>query len=994
MTSLLKYSKVCSDDDKFADVLKVTEDVYDGPSAIVAKPTRFGFTTSVTKIAATRQDKLLLIAPTNKIFETVMAAYPSALTIPGHKYCKWVLDHIDELVLEIGVPLPDVCPRVGACDYNPDCEMHRAWYESAWVRAMTYHKLLTLVFVYSPGRTSEIALLREMLKDVGIVMFDESHIISLENSPSADLNYTIKSIPIDFINLRKIYSDYLELCHKLYNDQMIKELDETRDHYKSEAFLSFPYENAAAISTEVLTYAYAELRRLAKARTALHFSDDDIRFLKDVLSVMTCRNITINLVTSSTGDTYSIKGKPTENSPTIKNAIRLFLKDICPNAKVFFVSGSQFEKYPGMFLEIAGRKLANVCVPDIKQNNSKMTIVPDTWTYSSVVIAGKDLSGTQDKRIKDQILDIMAKEPGQPIYIICFNRKLQEKIIRMKLELPEGSIIDYYRSSASIGVECAARIGIAIGIANNPINTFDFATENVAESRSLRYQSVHSATWQAWSRIKDPEGIVPSKLYCIGIRSDDVDAIIRQGSGRQVFYNGKGDNKQIISPSITLSQELPKPKVLMEPKSKVALKPNNMSAKDFIDCVVSFDDRMKDELVNLRLPGKNVRFPLYSIIGEKVRKLRISGFKLYNPNESPDWIENNSILFYTNIISRIDKCGLQHKYQRPGKNWGYKTGLPPVPFEELLVQHFNAIETVALPPFDLNDICYWCAADFDDHEGLTPQTDNVMKFTQYLRTMGVPYFVLLSGSNLGYHVWILLDPCKTFTAHKFIRQLLHDTGFDNRTDIEAYPKQKVANNSKGAKGYGNHLKLPNAYNWKAGRRSMLVDPITLEPVPYITIPGVLRLHEINEVPVNHRKAKKTFSQIPAKLEPDGRISGNMRPCLIKALESQLEGATGHITRVVIAHEALNAGMSRDSVIDLFRSQTDFDYQISADQVDFAIRKGYKAWRCETIRRDCGEFINCSGCLHNNLDIKIEFEEPIIEDIESIELEAENNGMET
>jgi hypothetical protein len=327
----------------------------------------------------------------------------------------------------------------------------------------------------------------------------------------------------------------------------------------------------------------------------------------------------------------------------------------------------------------------------------------------------------------------------------------------MKLELPKGSIIDYYRSSDSIGVKCDARIGIAIGIANNPVNSFDFCTESVEESRALREQSIHAATFQAWSRIKDPEGIVPSTLYCIGIRSDDVDAIIRQGSDRQVIYNGKGANKQIIPPTITLSEELPKPKVLMEPKSKVALKPNNMSAKDFVDCKVSFDDRMKDELADLRLAKlvKNVLFPLYIYIGEKVRKLLISGFKLYNPNESPDWIENNSILFYTNIISRIDKCGLQHKYQRPGKNWGYKTGLPPVPFEELLVQHFNAIETVALPPFDLNDICYWCAADFDDHDGNTPQTDNVMKFNQYLRSMGIPYFVLLSGSNLGYHVWVL-----------------------------------------------------------------------------------------------------------------------------------------------------------------------------------------------------------------------------------------------
>jgi|GEM_PF-3793175 len=984
MTSLQKYIKVYDDADKFADVLEVTEDVYDGPSAIVAKPTRFGFTTSITKIAAARQDKLLLIAPTNKIFETVKAACPSALTIPGHKYCKWLRDNLDDVMLDLNPPFPGGCPRIGACDYNPDCTLHQAWYETAWVRAMTYHKLSTLVFVYSPHKTSEIALLRNILKDVGIVVFDESHIISLWGSSSVDLTYTIESIPTEFINLRKIYSDYCDLCHKLYNDQIIKELDETKDHCKSEAFLSFPYENNAAISAEALTYAYAELRRLAKVRDALHFSEDDIGFLQDVISVMTCRQITVNLVISSSGNNYSIKGKPTENSPTIINAIKLFLKEICPNAKVFFVSGSQFEKYPGMFDEIAGRELANVCVPDIKHTNAKMTIVPDTWTYSSVA---STKSGDQDKRIKEQILDVMAKEPGEPIYIICFNRKLQEKIKKMKLPLPKGSLIDYYRSSDSIGVECDARIGIAIGIGNNPTNSFDFCTENVAESRSLRYQSVHSATWQAWSRIKDPEGIVPSTLYCIGIRSDDVDAIIRQGSDRQVIYHGKGPNKQIIPPSITLSEELPKPKVLMEAKSKVALKPNNMSAKDFIDCVVSLEDRLKDELVDLRLTKslKNVQFPLYNYIGEKVRFFKISDFKLYNPNESPDWIQNNSILFYTNIISRIDKCGLQDKYQRPGRKWGYKTGLPPVPFDALLIKHFVGVETVALPPFDSDDICYWCAADFDDHNN-TPQTNNVLHFTAYLRSMGIPYFVLLSGSNLGYHVWILLEPCKTFTAHKFIRQLIHDADIENPGKVDLFPKQKAASNSNNTKGYGNHLKLPNAFNWKAGRRSMLVDPITLEPVPYVSIPGVLRLHEINEVPVKHRKERKTisksFAQIPAKYEPDGRISGNMRPCLIKALDQELTGGAGHQTRLAICHEAINVGMDRESVIELFSGQADFVYEKTAYQVDYAIAQKYKKWRCETIHRECGQFVDCKNCLYHNIDdIKVEFEKPEIEDLE-------------
>jgi hypothetical protein len=976
----MKYVKVKDNiHDDWSDVSEKVEKVYDGPSAIVAKPTRLGFTSIIAKIAEMRNDNLLIITPTNKIKETILKACPSALPIFGHKGCKWLQDHIEELVLEIGAPLPGICPRIGACDYNPNCEMHRAWHEDACVRMLTYSKLETLMYVYSPSKTSEIALLRERLKNTTTVMCDESDIISLESSPSVDLNYTIKNIPEDFINIRKIYSDYCELCHKLYNDQMIKTLDATKDHCKTEAFLSFPYENYAIINTEVLTYAYAELRRLANARAAFHFSDDDIRFLKDVISVMTCRSITINLVTSNNGATYSIKGKPTANSPTIRNAISLFLKQVCPTAKVFFVSGSQFEKYPGMFSEIADRELAHICVPDVKQNNSKMTIVPDTWKYSSVVINGKDFSGTQDKRIKEKIMNVLAMHSNEPIYIICFNKMLQVKILSWKLPLPEGSLVDYYRSSNSIGVECKARIGIAIGTAKTPINTFDFATDNVAESRSLRLQGEHAATFQAWSRIKDPEGKVPSILYCVGVRSDEVSAITRQGSNRIVIYNGKDEKNRHIPPTITLSEELPKPKILMEARTKIALEPRKVSSELYIDCVVPLSDRIKDELVGLRLALslKHQQYHIYNSICEKVGVLNSVDYKFYNPGQSPDWKENNLLLFYTNIITRPDKCGLQaHTPDSKGKH-AYPNALLTMPLNELLDKHFDGIETIALPPFDTNDMCYWCAVDFDDHDSITPQTSNVMKFGSYLRSLSVPYFVLLSGSNLGYHVWILLDPCKTYTAYKFIRQVLHDAGIPESKDIEPYPKQKTV--SKSSKAYGGSLKLPNAYNWKAGRRSMLVDPITLEPVPYVSIPGVLRLHEINEVPVEHREInQKEVRHIPVNCEikdisvvdyeNDGRVSGNIRPCLIKALDQQLTGGKGNMTRVVIAVEAVNAGMPRDLVIDLFRSQSDFVYETTAAKVDFAILKKYHNWKCSTIHDQCGEFVDCENCPTCKLEI--------------------------
>lgn len=89
-----------------------------------------------------------------------------------------------------------------------------------------------------------------------------------------------------------------------------------------------------------------------------------------------------------------------------------------------------------------------------------------------------------------------------------------------------------------------------------------------------------------------------------------------------------------------------------------------------------------------------------------------------------------------------------------------------------------------------------------------------------------------------------------------------------------------------------------------------------------------------------------------------------------------------MTRVAICHEALNAGMDRESVIELFSGQADFSYEKTAVQVDYAIAKKYKKWRCETIHRDCSQFIDCENCLYHNInDMKVEFETPEIAELE-------------
>ena len=184
-------------------------------------------------------------------------------------------------------------------------------------------------------------------------------------------------------------------------------------------------------------------------------------------------------------------------------------------------------------------------------------------------------------------------------------------------------------------------------------------------------------------------------------------------------------------------------------------------------------------------------------------------------------------------MTRVDKCGLQWKSPGSKGKFGYFTGAPSGPFQDLMEKHLFHEETIALPPFDPYDNCYYCALDFDDHAGETPQSENVMRLTGFLKDCGLPCIAVKSGSNDGYHVFIPLVPTKTLAAHKFLKQIVKDSGLEDSKEIERYPKQKSCRSTKG--GYGNQIKIPLGFNWKAGKKSVVVDPNTLEPVDFVEV---------------------------------------------------------------------------------------------------------------------------------------------------------------
>jgi DNA primase large subunit len=87
----------------------------------------------------------------------------------------------------------------------------------------------------------------------------------------------------------------------------------------------------------------------------------------------------------------------------------------------------------------------------------------------------------------------------------------------------------------------------------------------------------------------------------------------------------------------------------------------------------------------------------------------------------------------------------------------------------------------------------------------------------------------------------------------------------------------------------------------------------------------------------------------------------MRQCISDALSKQLVGGEGHDMRIAIVGEALAAGKCREEIIQLFENQADFDEATTAKNVDYIISKGYRPWKCETLRERCSSLVDCERC---------------------------------
>jgi hypothetical protein len=325
------------------------------------------------------------------------------------------------------------------------------------------------------------------------------------------------------------------------------------------------------------------LERLAKNRCKLGVSDEDILHLARICSLMSNALVCVNFLRTSDGDKIYISGQ----KGILKASLRTFIANVCPKAKVFFVSGTQFN-LNNTYEFIANRTLENVIVPDVKNTNSKMTLYPDTWQVDSI-------NFSKDPTVVPRIVDAIKKHcddnKGQRVVVFLLSSKFLPNIIRRIKEVcpellehekgkPPILEISYYRSVFSTGVANDARICIIVGCAEIPSNVNDSKTENYMDSQALRIHSVDAATWQAISRAKDPEGKIKSKVYCIGVKKDKIARVVTWGTKRTVL------NKNTVS----AEKELPRPNIKVMKEKIYTMEPRKVNINAYINGTVDISE--------------------------------------------------------------------------------------------------------------------------------------------------------------------------------------------------------------------------------------------------------------------------------------------------------------------------------------------------------------------------------------------------------------------
>ena len=905
----------------------------------VSKSVRAGLTTSSILAAGEMGKRILCIAPTTRILnETVGAASGGrAVRVPGNHECVVLAEEIAEfpILKELPLSLPDCekCPGNGGCSITEI--LRRPDFGAA---SLTYAKVQALMLAESKVAKR----IRGALQKADFVLLDEAHVLGFGSVPSVPVG-PLPEVPPEFKSLEKIRALWVDLL--ALHAAKVEELEEEATAGPSSRHLSRHADVPDSLGWKAIRAAWSELRKLAKAG---EMERGEILLLRDAIEILSFPWAVVHFVTEDEGRAGRVWVSGSRGRG--ERALSRFLQSVVPYAGHIFASGTLIEPHEGYFAELSGKPVARAIFPDVLRASERVTLIPDTWKLGSRGFKRALPS------IIDQIRQIAERE-REPIYCLCPN-VAKAGVLRSKLNEAgvAGVTVDYYRSDQSIGVARSERICIAVGMAEIPANALDplawgrDEAERWRDSRRLRELAVHAATWQSINRVRDPEGVTPSRVYLIGVRLEAVRELARWGPGRNVVVGNveektanTGRPYRSASFQVVVDEEVERCNILGEDMKRS--RGDQRRVSEMVEKIELYDESLINSEKRHFLPI------LYN-------ELKVPILGIYNFPTIESEIHKTATTLYRVFCHRVEVYAQQFK-DSSGR-WGFSKMLDDIRLETL-IDHVTGKHTIGVYEIGLDDDVTWGCFDVDSHgDGETAEDarEKVRSLVDVLEVYGVPFMLEASGSPGSYHLWILFKRTRTYNAYRFMRQVASEAKVKG---IEIWPKQKkLDKNGK----FGNLVKLPVCVHGKTGARSAFLDAGTFEPLEgEILVPGRVCLLEIPDLSGEDEKAMPKARRAPA--EGPGAVTGGLDHCMVQALAAgaDLSETPGHALRVAIATKAAFIGMTPAETAELFSGLPGFNRELSLAKAEEIAGRGYSPWSCETLRDSCGEIVArwCPTC---------------------------------
>jgi len=978
---------------------EATRTLDEGPHLLVCKPPRSGFTTSAILSCVQREKKLLIIEPTNRLIdETVRRAGGQDLAvIESNKFCPRLQEmaQLDPLLEE----LPSVLPDCKSCKYE-NCPLATIVedLQAHLIAAVTFSKLLTLM-VSGSERAKKIL---EELKNFDIVLFDECENLVYPQSSKISADSDVK-VPSEFRHLDNLVTKWKEVLTQ--NAALIEKLSEGDRGGKN---LSSVVEIERPVDFKELVLLWQELQTLCIKRSEYGASEAIIRDLNSLIGVLSSPRVSIAFVGGDPGGVVvtGLEGRSqigrvmleiVEGTGTQAVLTSATPSEPCDN---WFSNKMLNTAYGDDEEPIGGKdRFREVIFKDLNETNKKFTIYPDSWSLRHFK---ENLS-----RIVDRISEILEIE-GEA-YILAPNRA-KAAVIRNELKQRGQDVeIDFYRSVATAGVENSHRVGIAIGLAEVPANSYDHLIgdgdeeERWIESRKLREASVHAASYQAWSRVKDPQGAENSKLYCIGARGWQASDCVKWGTGRRLVARQimEYEIDRQIKKSIRFDVELDE---LIEPPNveRERMRKGKQRAADLIIGTDQYIEHENEWLIENRHQAGEFRqlerenFAPVAGLGNGAWLENIppniigNGFFLYRRNVARISLSKYSELFTSSVagslsvssaqlskeplshtdfrkissdllfgffLNRRDAYGKQHLYSgryvtdKKGKtkwkepHWGYLSIVravihDPIHGDDRWTPDFH-IPMVKHLQGEITVGSYQASSPED------PQTNWLcydLDRHEATDPDPKPFLGALIKTLRGLSIPFLLEASGSPDSYH-LWVLIQPAV----TLFTAYKFAHLIADEAGVSGIEIFPKQNSLYGGKGfGNLVKLPLGINRKNKKWSTFLDPDTFEPTFPLTFGTVQLKNIKPQVHRPVSVKNLVAEGLPQCLARALNTPLEGGAGHLCRLAIALSGIHSGMSVEDTAYLFRNQEDFDLDISMKYVDGL--SGYQHnFGCENLR---------------------------------------------